>query len=261
MDFSIDDGTFTLKNKHKNPGNNILDRGVNYVVPIYQRPYSWTDHQIRKFINDILISFWGNNKDSDTEPMFIGTMQLSIISQDNKQDIIDGQQRISTFLLLLKVLQLKFPELPELKKLNLNWLETKVNNGKQQENLIDLINIESLENPTESKLNKYVQNAKIINHILSENIQQESEDSTVFNPSEFINHLYSNIYFVVIETNAGLSKTLQIFDAINTTGLDLNAGDVFKIRMFEYLNKDGNNDSIFNEISKLGNYIHCATKI
>jgi hypothetical protein len=56
----------------------------------------------------------------------------------------------------------------------------------------------------------------------------------------------------VIETNARLSKTLQIFNAINTTGLDLNGGDIFKLRMFEYLkNKKGKDDNAFNEISKL----------
>jgi hypothetical protein len=44
-----------------------------------------------------------------------------------------------------------------------------------------------------------------------------------------------SVYFVVIETRATLSKTLQIFDAINTSGMDLNGGDVFKVRYYEYL--------------------------
>jgi hypothetical protein len=57
---------------------------------------------------------------------------------------------------------------------------------------------------------------------------------------------------VIIETSAGLSKTLKIFDAINTTGLDLNGGDIFKIRMYEYLTtKKGYDKTAFNEISEL----------
>jgi hypothetical protein len=69
---------------------------------------------------------------------------------------------------------------------------------------------------------------------------------------KFIKHLLSNVYFVVIETRAGLSKTLQIFNAINTTGLDLNGGDIFKIRMYEYLrDKKGKDETAFDEISRL----------
>ena len=153
-------------------------------------------------------------------------MQLSALNETNEQDIIDGQQRISTFLILLKVLKLNFPTITELKTLDFNWLETEVNSGKQQEKLQELINIDSQDLIKNDDLNKYVSNAHIISQVLFEQIKQENEDDIAFDPLKFIAHLYSNVYFVVIETNASLSKTLQIFDAINTTGLDLNAGDI-----------------------------------
>lgn len=45
---------------------------------------------------------------------------------------------------------------------------------------------------------------------------------------------------------------MQIFNTINTTGLDLNGGDLFKIRMFEYLTTIKNReDKVFEEISEL----------
>lgn len=260
MHFSIDANTYTLKKKSRENDKTILGNSVKYTIPIYQRPYSWTEHQIKKFISDIFISFWGYDKNSSSEPMFIGTMQLSALNETNEQDIIDGQQRISTFLILLKVLKLNFPTIRELETLDFNWLETEVNNGKQQEKLQELINIDSHDSIKKDDLNKYVSNAYIISQVLLEQIKQENEDDIAFDPLKFISHLYSNVYFVVIETNASLSKTLQIFDAINTTGLDLNAGDIFKIRMFEYLNKDGENDSVFNEISKLYEKIDTKNK-
>lgn len=260
MSFSIDANTYTLKHKNRVNDKTILDNNVKYTIPIYQRPYSWTEHQIKKFISDIFISFWGYDKKSFSEPMFIGTMQLSALNDSDEQDIIDGQQRISTFLILLKVLKLNFKNTTEFESLNFEWLETEVNSGKQQEKLQELININCLENIKNDDLNKYISNAYIISQVLSERIKQENEDDISFDPQKFINHLYSNIYFVVIETNASLSKTLQIFDAINTTGLDLNAGDIFKIRMFEYLNKNGENDSVFNEISKLYEKIDTKNK-
>jgi hypothetical protein len=54
----------------------------------------------------------------------------------------------------------------------------------------------------------------------------------------------------VIETRAGLSKTLQIFKAINTAGLDLDNTDVFKIRLYEYLSETTeNSDDMFESVS------------
>ena len=110
-------------------------------------------------------------------------------------------------------------------------------------------------------LNKYVQNAKLINSALTQEIEKVNEDDPDFDYEKFATHLFSKIYFVVIETKASLSKTLKIFDAINTTGLDLGAEDIFKIRMYEYLNKDGQDESVFNKISALYEKIETKNKL
>jgi hypothetical protein len=261
MAFSIDAGTYTLKTKNREKDNTILGNSTQFIIPIYQRPYSWSEKQIRKFIADIFVSFWGYNKDNSSEPMFIGTMQLSKKDDNSEQNIIDGQQRITTFLILLKVLSIRNPNSSELKEFDFNWLITKVNNGKQQENLKELLNSTSLNIENNNNLNKYFDNALLINQILTEQIKQETENDPVFNLTNFLEHLYSKIYFVVIETQASLSKTLKIFDAINTTGLDLDAGDIFKIRIYEYLTKNGENDEVFNQISALYEKIDTKNKL
>ena len=248
--FSISAKTCTLKYNNQEGNATILNNGTNYIIPIYQRPYSWTDEQLRKFISDIFISFWGNDGNSDKEPMFIGTMQLSTKNANNEQDIIDGQQRLTTFLIFLKVLKVKFPDCEELKNINLNWLSTRVNNGKQQSYLEEVITSDLSFN--DETLNPYLKNAFLITELIDEETKNEEGQSLSFNIDEFVKHLLSNVYFVVIETRAGLSKTLQIFNAINTTGLDLNGGDIFKIRMYEYLtSKKGKDETAFDEISKL----------
>lgn len=260
MPFSIDAGTYTLKIQNRKKDNTILGNSTQFIIPIYQRPYSWSEKQIRKFIADIFVSFWGYNKENSSEPMFIGTMQLSKKDDNGEQNIIDGQQRITTFLILLKVLSLRNPNSSQLKDLDYNWLVTKVNNGKQQENLKELINSTSLRIENNNNLNKYFNNALLINKIIKEQVKQETENDPVFNLAKFLEHLYSKIYFVVIETQASLSKTLKIFDAINTTGLDLDAGDIFKIRMYEYLTKNGKSDEVFNQISALYEKIDTKNK-
>lgn len=246
--FSISAKTCTLKYNSQN-GDTILGNNKKYVIPIYQRPYSWTEDQIRKFLSDIFTSYRGNDGDDMEEPMFIGTMQLSDKKNQNEQEIIDGQQRLTTFLILLKVLKIKFSDCIELKSIGLDWLNTNVNKPIQQEYLKqvlddDLILISETVNP-------YLKNAFLINKIIDEQIK-DKEDEMDFEIDKFSKYLLSNVYFVVIETRAPLSKTLQIFNSINTAGLDLNGGDLFKIRMYEYL-KDykGMGENAFEEINNL----------
>lgn len=248
-EFSILAKTCTLMYNSQDSKDVILGNDVNYVIPIYQRPYSWTNDQLKKFIADIFISFWGNTGDSDPEPMFIGTMQLSA-RNGNTQDIIDGQQRLTTFLIFIKVLKYRYPDNMKLKEINLNWLSTKVNSGKQQFYLDEILSSDLLINV--ETLNPYLRNAFFINEFIDEQIVHENEDAVNFKIDDFFTHLLGNVYFVVIETRAGLSKTLQIFNAINTTGLDLNGGDIFKIRMYEYLQDQKNAiETTFDEISQL----------
>lgn len=248
--FAISAKTCTLKYNSQEGKSTILDNETKFVIPIYQRPYSWTDGQLQKFVFDIFNSFWGNDGNSIEEPMFIGTMQLSTKNNNHEQEIIDGQQRLTTFLILIKVLKIRFPNCEELSKITLDWLSTKVNNGKQQFYLQEVITSNLILN--DETLNPYLKNAYLINELIDEQIKDEEGNPLLFDIDKFVKHLLSNVYFVVIETQAGLSKTLQIFDAINTTGLDLNGGDIFKIRMYEYLtSKKGKEETVFDEISNL----------
>jgi hypothetical protein len=146
-------------------------------------------------------------------------------------------------------LKVKYPQNEGLQNLRLDWIKTKVNNRMQQKWLDDALASDLIfERDTQ---NQYLNNLQLISDLFDEESMSEDGHDLGFDVTEFVNHLLSNIYFVVIETMAGLTKTLQIFKAINTTGLDLNGGDIFKIRMYEYLNQNGDNESSFEQISRL----------
>lgn len=276
--FSIDAKTCTLKYNDQKSNHTIFGQNIKYIIPIYQRPYSWTSEQIEKFLSDIFLNYWGNNGYIIEEPMFIGTMQLAAkkVNYSNdfiyKQYIIDGQQRLTTFLILIKVLKLNYPNCKILNELNDNWLVTEVNNGSQQKDLDEVIALRNLnENIINSNnLNNYLLNVKNIKNYLNELIIQPSLESeidkeTEFDIDRFTKYLLSKVYFVVIETYASLSKTLQIFNSINTAGLDLNGGDIFKLRFYEYLRdikqmKDST-DEPFKKISALYEKIESNNKL
>jgi uncharacterized protein with ParB-like and HNH nuclease domain len=254
--FAIYARTCTLGVNPQSPEDTIFGKNRKYIIPIYQRPYSWTEDQITKLISDIFKSYHGYDKISRPEPMFIGTMQLSAPRYDKEalteQDIVDGQQRLSTFLILLKVLKSKFNSVSALQELTFNWLETRVNNGEQQKLISEFLNLSFTDILESNTQNRYVINARLINSFIDTELKEEDGEKIDFSIESFINHLLTNVYFVVIETHAGLSKTLQIFNAINTTGLDLNGGDVFKIRMYEYMrDKQKFGEEAFELISAL----------
>ena len=75
-----------------------------YTVPVYQRPYSWEEKQIQDLLEDLYDAYI--NKTSTKDGLFTGTIFLH--STDNKiegtieqYEIIDGQQRIASFSLIL----------------------------------------------------------------------------------------------------------------------------------------------------------------
>ncbi|OBX49886.1 DUF262 domain-containing protein [Moraxella nonliquefaciens] len=78
-----------------------LDKNKYFVIPEYQRGYSWTISQCENLWNDIE-SFVESDGDDN---YFFGTVIIDC-SHSNQLSLIDGQQRTTTFLLLLKALLL-----------------------------------------------------------------------------------------------------------------------------------------------------------
>ena len=239
--FDIQAHTYRIKStREQNDGKlSIIDNHTIFNIPVYQREYSWEREQVRRFIVDLFKGFWGSDetKKITMDPMFIGTMQLSykkyIKDKEYEQDVIDGQQRLSTIVCILKYLKLKYPQLEILKSINLNWLETRVNNGREDINLNQLLSLTSLDKILDADnfhLNRYIQNIQTIKEVFEEQtINDSGEELPLFseNVHLFVDYFLNNIYFVVVETLAGLSKTIQIFNTINTAGLDLSGNYLF----------------------------------
>ena len=84
---------------------NLNGSNDTFVIPEYQRGYSWTLLNCDKLWQD-LESFIESGAD---DPYFFGTIIIDC-SSDNCMSLIDGQQRTKTFLLLLKALHLRLKD-------------------------------------------------------------------------------------------------------------------------------------------------------
>lgn len=86
-----------------------LKKGLYHQIPIYQRPYQWTEENCEKLLDDLFFNY-EDDRESD---YFCGSLVLIAISEDSKAktyDVVDGQQRLSTFILLAKVLATLYSE-------------------------------------------------------------------------------------------------------------------------------------------------------
>ncbi|MBR4717280.1 MAG: DUF262 domain-containing protein [Lentisphaeria bacterium] len=82
----------------------LLQSGIEcpFLIPEYQRPYAWTYEQVETLFNDI----WDHtilSGDSEKNKYFLGTI-VAYINENDEQEIIDGQQRITSLFLLLRAI-------------------------------------------------------------------------------------------------------------------------------------------------------------
>ncbi|MGL2505200.1 DUF262 domain-containing protein [Helicobacter pylori] len=214
-----------------------------YQIPIYQRPYQWTEENCEKLLDDLLSSY-ECYKESD---YFCGSLVLIAIGTDSATnaktyDIVDGQQRLSTFILLAKVLADLYNGLdPEyLEYLQEGWKDRHTERKRLSFNTIGS-NAEddfayALEhfNDSQASKNKNNKNNYLKNAICLKDYLMKKE---IKNINSFIEWLYSNVKFITIIC-PNIDKALRIFNVLNARGLPLNATDIFKGELLKELAKE-----------------------
>jgi len=100
----------------------ILDKEYFFRVPEYQRPYSWDSDNFEELISDLL-------ETDHNQEYFLGTIVLHHKKQEEIYDIVDGQQRMTTLMILFACLRDKIED--DSYKQNIQ------NKIKQTENKVD----------------------------------------------------------------------------------------------------------------------------
>ncbi|GAA7481128.1 hypothetical protein ID1079_01210 [Helicobacter pylori] len=232
--------------------------GSYYQIPNYQRPYQWTEENCEKLLDDLFFSY-----ECYTESdYFCGSLVLIAIDTDSETnattyDIVDGQQRLSTFILLAKVLVTLYDKVLNDKVLNKTsreLLEKSLGDtdGEKRKRLIfntiglnvkddfqDALDFfddldaskgeDSKSNDPSKGKNSYLKNAICLKDYL---IEKEIEDINAF-----IKWLYHKIIFIKT-TCSDISMALRIFSVLNARGLPLHAVDVFKVELLKKLAKE-----------------------
>ncbi len=229
-------GVFMAKIESKDSHlRDILKDELYYQIPIYQRPYQWTEENCEKLLDDLFFNY-EDDRESD---YFCGSLVLIAISEDSKAktyDVVDGQQRLSTFILLAKVLATLYSE--RLTEESKDYLQESLNGryGKKDRLNFNAIGFNSKKDfqyaltsfndaPVSNNKNNYLKNAICLKNYLK---KKEIEDI-----NDFIEWLYFKVVFITI-TCPDADKALRIFNVLNARGLALSATDIFKGELLKH---------------------------
>ncbi len=216
----------------------ILKDKLYYQIPIYQRPYQWTEENCEKLLDD-LFSSYEYYKGSG---YFCGSLVLVKSDPNSKTetyDVVDGQQRLSTFILLAKVLADLYNDCLDpknLEHLQEGWKDRHTERKRLSFNTIgsnaeydfqDALDFfDDPHHVSKNDENNYLENAVCLKDYLKE--------KEIKNINDFIKWLYFKVVFIKT-TCPNVSMALRIFSVLNARGLPLNAIDVFKVELLKKL--------------------------
>ncbi len=220
-----------------------------FVIPDFQRPYKWNIEKCETLWNDIK-DF--TETDAKTSDYFLGTI-VSYITENKNQEIIDGQQRITSFFLMLRAFYKKLEDMIEDEDViglknqlapclwDINEISQKVSDKTK-------IHIESLvateeDNETFHKIletgvtNEQASDNYSINYRF---FKKQCDDYAVENPMQWKQLCVTILQkCIILPIECDTPETaLTIFSTLNDRGLPLADSDIFKAQIYRNLEED-----------------------
>lgn len=236
-------------------------------IPSYQRKYSWTEDQIEPLLNDIETNrknFFNSSKideiskktnanvlgwdlqKNNVQQIYVGNIVLSAnVSDTTKYEIIDGQQRISTIFIILKImlaifekkhksefvikdhLIMRFKPMIELTK---ELVRPRDNNFEEKPPV-------SSDNETDQKALDIFFNTMSIDSVMHK-MPKKSQylKNIVFIYGKFENLSIEDLlstWFTILSMELGViisdeDRAYELFEVLNSRGMDLTQADLLK---------------------------------
>lgn len=236
---------FIFMDKINNDSLNIDGIFKNfYLVPDYQREYVWQNKNAEQLLQDVLDEYNGN-KESE---YFIGSIVVCK-TKDNKFELIDGQQRLTTTFIILNAFKARLNFYgQDTSAINSYLFASKINyDGKQEflyrlnlqyENMSGVI--ENIVNGTENEIdtdNISSSGKNILNVYECVKVFLENNFKNVDELRGFFGYFINKIVLIQIET-PNISDALKIFETINERGIGLDPMDLLKNLIFRQVNKE-----------------------
>lgn len=234
-----------------------------YDVPVYQRPYSWDKEQVEVLLDDIIEAYHSENKNEGyyTGNIIVYDKNDKINGLITKYDIIDGQQRITTFALILLALYTLAISIgvdkndmtlgsikaalwkyvnrdykKELKAVTLNSIEKKCFSDLYDRCFDYPKTISSFcaNYHCESRFDeRVINNFRNVYEGIRSKISADDQNEIL----DFADYILQYVQFIVIEANCKANKVFSMFESINSKGKKLEEIDLIKTYIFSQLDE------------------------
>ena len=223
-----------------------------YVIPAYQRPYSWGFDQFYGLYKDLVGAF----KENDS--YFLGNIIMArskAFENDGKNFVVDGQQRIITLWTLIKMLSLYLPDINSLQ----SALYVVPWSGNEKLPKIDSLIFENNDDRAIKQVveyNKATMESRYLDVVEKDVINEQKCRSRLevallyfyqqfvvlrkedIDLGKFAQFLMKKVTLLPIVQSAdeqkdAENKALTIFETINNRGMDLEDADIFKARLYD----------------------------
>ena len=222
-----------------------------FIIPEYQRPYAWTTDEAETLFEDIwefATTIGGLDQNGS---YFLGSI-VSFENEDGEQEIIDGQQRITSLFLLLRAIYTKLTQGDDANtdaaQNFIRQIEPAIWRTDNRTGKVDYNNILLTSKVVDNEGNEVLRN------ILKEGVANpDSNDNYSKNYIHFQKlynshceksplKIYDFIYAllnqaILLPISADSQDTaLTIFSTLNNRGLPLSDADIFKAKIYNNLN-------------------------
>lgn len=243
----------------------LSDKKADFLIPDYQRPYAWNEEQCQTLWDDIfLFSFPDNNYEAfdENEEYFLGSI-VTYKNEKGKSEVIDGQQRLTTLMLILRAFYDKFSNMQDRNSIltrdriekciwktdtfgtadkNTLKIDSEVATDNDKDEFIELLRTGVVKQGSKSQ---YVLNYQFF--------QKRINDFLQTHPSFFPYlpaRILSNCILLPIEAESQ-DTALRIFSTLNDRGLPLSDADIFKAQFYKYYGTLNKKDEFIVEWKKL----------
>ena len=225
---------------------------TSYIIPVYQRNYSWTSKQCKQLFQDLLSII-----ETDREHFF-GSVVLCHIKH-NSWSVIDGQQRLTTVSLIwLAMAKLIKDGVKQAKSTLTDNIHKKFSYESLEDGSIQprMVHVEKDRNAFAALIEDNEEAFEKDSYITQNfHLFYEWMKNSKYSLVEFYNAI-KNLMMVKIEVDTK-DKPQLIFESLNSTGLALTDGD--KIRNFILMNLEPNLQKAYYknywiDIEKYSNY-------
>lgn len=262
---------------HEHNLHEIFYSTKKFIVPDYQRKYAWTIDQLDQFWDDFIktyescynVNTYVLKSSNSHAPHFFGGVVLTVLG-DNIYEIIDGQQRITTTCIFMKVIIEVASRIQDMNKV-VHIMKLTEHFIKQTDNItMDFEAKLELDSTINSFFREYIllkNNKKERDLYLNgKKFKKNSSQKLISEAYEFfynklsqefpddmnLDDLYQKIlayitvvgrYFLILKIGVKKKNTAYtIFETLNKRGKDLSESDMIKNELFKAIN--GNSEDI-----------------